>query len=51
MVGQKSRYIDESNRRTKPLNDLSRTFLQEQGIHIIYAVFGWLKWMMTVPRG
>ncbi|MFC2071217.1 AAA domain-containing protein [Chloroflexota bacterium] len=42
---QKESRIEEANRRIKRLNDLARTFLDEQGIHVIYAVFGWLNWI------
>jgi very-short-patch-repair endonuclease len=42
---QKERRIEEANRRIKRLNELARTFLDEQGIHVIYAVFSWLNWL------
>ena len=38
------RDLEEAHRRIKRLSDLARTFLEEQGVHVIYAVFGWLNW-------
>ena len=27
------------------MSGIARTFLDEQGVHVIYAVFGWLNWV------
>ena len=37
-------HLGEAHKRIKRLSDLARTFLDEQGVHVIYAVFGWLNW-------
>jgi len=39
------RSFEEARKRAKRLSDLARTFLDEQGVHVIYAVFGWLNWI------
>jgi len=42
--GNAERHFEEARKRVKRLYDLARTFLDEQGVHVIYAVFGWLNW-------
>ncbi len=37
--------FEEARKRAKRLSDLARTFLDEQGVHVTYAVFGWLHWI------
>ena len=37
-------HLGEAHKRIKRLSDLARIFLDEQGVHVIYAVFGWLNW-------
>lgn len=31
-------------RRLKQLGDTNRTFMEEQGVHVLYACVGWLTW-------
>jgi len=40
-----ARHLEEAHKRIKRLSGLARTFLDEQGVHVIYAVFGWLNWI------
>lgn len=40
-----ARQLEDADKRIKRLADLARTFLDEQGVHVIYAVFGWLNWV------
>lgn len=47
-----ARQLEDADRRIKRLVDISRTFLDEQGVHVLYAVFGWLNWVdETRPPG
>lgn len=39
-----ARHLEDAHKRIKRLSDLACTFLDEQGVHVIYAVFGWLNW-------
>ncbi len=41
----KPRHLEEASKRIKQLSQIGRTFLDEQGVHVIYAVFGWLNWI------
>jgi len=41
----KPRHLEEVSKRIKRLSELARTFLDEQGVHVIYAAFGWLNWI------
>jgi very-short-patch-repair endonuclease len=34
----------DSARKIKTINEIARTFDEEQGVHVTHAVFGWLKW-------
>ena len=41
----KPRHLEEASKRIKQLSKIASTFLDEQGVHVIYAVFGWLNWV------
>jgi hypothetical protein len=36
--------LNDVQRRSKAIADIARTFIDEQGVHVTHAVFGWLKW-------
>lgn len=37
--------LNDALRRSKSISDIARTFIDEQGVHVTHAVFGWLKWI------
>jgi very-short-patch-repair endonuclease len=36
--------LETANRRLKRLVDVNRSFMEEQGVHVLHACFGWLTW-------
>lgn len=42
---ERSGHLEDTSKRIKRLSEIARTFLDEQGIHVVYAVFGWLNWV------
>lgn len=39
-----STILEDALRRSKAIAEIARTFIDEQGVHVTHAVFGWLKW-------
>jgi Protein of unknown function (DUF4011) len=40
-----ARLEEEANRRIKGISEVARVFIDEQGVHVTHAVFGWLQWV------
>ena len=40
-----ARLEEEANWRIKGISEVARVFIDEQGVHVTHAVFGWLQWV------